>query len=110
MKSPFGKTCPCPIVETLPDWDLVLQNRAFKPTKLQQEINGMNEDRIKGNWKQFKGKIKQQWGKLTDDEIDTMEGKKDVMVGKIQEKYGLSKDEASRQYDDFVKSNPDLAE
>jgi uncharacterized protein YjbJ (UPF0337 family) len=61
----------------------------------------MNSDTLKGNWKQFKGKIKEKWGKFTDDELDQFEGKKDVIVGKIQEKYGLSRDEAERQYADL---------
>lgn len=61
----------------------------------------MNEDRIKGNWKQLKGKAKTRWGKLTDDELDVAEGRKDEMIGKIQEKYGVSKEEASKQWDDF---------
>jgi len=59
----------------------------------------MNWDRIEGNWKQFKGKAKSQWGKLTDDDLDVLEGKKDQLVGKIQERYGIKKDEAERQVD-----------
>lgn len=58
----------------------------------------MNEDRLKGNWKQFKGKIKEKWGKLTDDELDMLEGKRDQILGKVQERYGLSKEEAEREY------------
>jgi uncharacterized protein YjbJ (UPF0337 family) len=61
----------------------------------------MNEDRMKGGWKQFKGRIKEKWGKLTDDELDVMEGKRDQIIGKIQERYGLAKDEAARQYDEL---------
>lgn len=57
----------------------------------------MNEDRIKGNWKEMKGKIKQRWGKLTDDELDVVEGKRDELAGKIQQRYGIEKDEAHRQ-------------
>ena len=57
----------------------------------------MNWDRIEGNWKQFKGNAKQQWGKLTDDQLDTVAGKRDVLAGKIQEAYGVSKDEAHKQ-------------
>ena len=53
----------------------------------------MNEDRSEGMWKQFKGKIKEQWGKLTDDEIDEAEGKWDQLSGKIQERYGRSRDD-----------------
>lgn len=64
----------------------------------------MNWDQIKGNWNQFKGKAKQQWGDLTDDELDKAEGRRDVLVGKIQEKYGITKQEAERQVDDWARS------
>jgi uncharacterized protein YjbJ (UPF0337 family) len=57
----------------------------------------MNWDRVEGNWKQFKGKVKQQWGKLTDDELDVISGKRDELAGRIQEAYGVSKDEAEKQ-------------
>jgi uncharacterized protein YjbJ (UPF0337 family) len=63
----------------------------------------MNPDVIKGNWKQVKGKIKEQWGKLTDDDLDVIEGKRDQLIGKIQERYGLSKDEAKKQVDNFYR-------
>jgi uncharacterized protein YjbJ (UPF0337 family) len=57
----------------------------------------MNWDRIEGNWKQLKGNVKQQWGKLTDDQLDVIAGKRDKLAGKIQESYGISKDEAEKQ-------------
>jgi uncharacterized protein YjbJ (UPF0337 family) len=57
----------------------------------------MNWDRIAGNWKQFTGKAKVQWGKLTDNDWTQIEGKRDQLVGKIQERYGIAKDEAERQ-------------
>jgi len=57
----------------------------------------MNWDRIEGNWNQYKGSAKQQWGKLTDDQLNVASGKRDVLVGKIQEAYGISKDEAEKQ-------------
>jgi uncharacterized protein YjbJ (UPF0337 family) len=59
--------------------------------------SNMNWDRIEGNWKQFKGNVKQQWGKLTDDHLDVIAGKRDKLAGKIQETYGISKDEAEKQ-------------
>ena len=65
----------------------------------------MDKDTIKGNFKQLKGKIKQQWGKLTDDEIDQMEGNAEILSGKLQERYGLEKEEAERQAREFRKSN-----
>lgn len=57
----------------------------------------MNWDRIEGNWKQFKGNALQQWGKLTDDRLDAIAGKRDLLLGKIQETYGISKDETEKQ-------------
>jgi uncharacterized protein YjbJ (UPF0337 family) len=57
----------------------------------------MNWDRIEGNWKQFKGNAKEQWGKLTDDQLDVIAGKRANLLGKIQETYGISKDETEKQ-------------
>ncbi len=57
----------------------------------------MNWDVIEGNWKQIKGHVKQQWGKLTDDQLDMVSGKRDQLIGKIQECYGIARDEAERQ-------------
>jgi uncharacterized protein YjbJ (UPF0337 family) len=72
---------------------------------MQQEIweFAMNWDRIQGNWKQFKGQAKEQWGKLTDDDLDVAAGKRDQLAGKIQERYGIAKDEAERQIDAWTK-------
>ena len=61
----------------------------------------MNWDRIEGNWKQFKGNVKTQWGKLTDDDLDVIAGRRDRLAGKIQETYGIAKDEAERQLTDW---------
>jgi uncharacterized protein YjbJ (UPF0337 family) len=57
----------------------------------------MNWDRIEGNWKQVKGKMTEQWGKLTDDDLDVVAGRRDQLAGKIQERYGIAKDEAEKQ-------------
>lgn len=57
----------------------------------------MNSDILEGNWKQLKGKIREQWGKLTDDDLDVIEGMRDQITGKIQEKYGVTKQEAEKQ-------------
>jgi len=57
----------------------------------------MNWDRIEGNWKQVKGKVKAQWGKLTDDDLDVIAGRRDQLSGVIQERYGVAKDEAEKQ-------------
>ena len=61
----------------------------------------MNKDIFKGNWKQFKGKAKKNWGKLTDDDLDVVEGNADILAGKIQERYGISRDEAKKQVDEY---------
>jgi len=74
--------------------------RGIKPASKKGELE-MNWDQIEGNWKQFRGKAKEQWGKLTDDEIDVMAGKRDQLIGKVQERYGLAKEEAERQVDDW---------
>ena len=64
----------------------------------------MNWDQIEGNWKQVKGKVKEKWGKLTDDELDVLAGKRDQLVGKIQERYGIAKTEAEGQVEEFRKA------
>jgi uncharacterized protein YjbJ (UPF0337 family) len=66
----------------------------------------MNSDKIEGNWKQVKGKIKEQWGKLTDDDIDVIAGKRDQLLGRIQERHGIAKDEADKQVREFESRNP----
>lgn len=65
----------------------------------------MNKDITAGTFKQLKGKIKQQWGKLTDDEIDQMEGNAEIMAGKLQERYGMGKEDAEREARDFRSRN-----
>ena len=65
----------------------------------------MNTDRAEGQWKQMKGTIKEKWGKLTDDDLTTIEGNKDQLVGRIQERYGIAKDEAQRQVDEWNRVN-----
>ena len=62
----------------------------------------MNWDQIEGKWKQFKGEFKQQWGKLTDDELDRAAGKRDELEGLIQERYGIAREEAKKQVDDWM--------
>ena len=67
----------------------------------------MNWDRIEGGWKQAKGKVKEQWGKLTDDDLDRIGGKRDQLLGSIQSSYGIGKDEAEKQLADW-ESRQDL--
>ncbi len=64
----------------------------------------MNWDQIKGNWKQITGRVKQKWGKLTDDDLTLIGGKRDELVGKLQERYGYQKDRAEKELDDFTRS------
>ena len=61
----------------------------------------MNEDRMKGNWKQLKGKVKEKWGELTDDDLTRIDGQREQLVGTLQEKYGLAKEEAAKQVEEF---------
>jgi uncharacterized protein YjbJ (UPF0337 family) len=64
----------------------------------------MNWDQIKGNWKHFKGKAKEKWGKLTDDDLDIIGGKKDQLAGKLQERYGYEKAQAEKELNEFTDS------
>lgn len=61
----------------------------------------MNWDQIKGNWNQVRGKAQQQWGKLTNDDLDVIQGKQTEFVGRLQERYGYSKEQASKEIDDW---------
>ena len=65
----------------------------------------MNKDEIGGNWKQLKGKAKEKWGKLTDDDMTVIEGKRDQLVGKIQERYGYAKEQAEKEVTDWERKN-----
>lgn len=61
----------------------------------------MNTDTIAGNWKQLKGKAREQWGKLTDDDLDQINGRREQLVGKVQEAYGKTRDQAEREVKEF---------
>ena len=77
------------------------RNRPGDAVATDKEESGMNWDQIKGNWQQLKGSAREQWGKLTDDEVEQVAGSRDKLVGLIQEKYGVAKDEAERQADEW---------
>jgi uncharacterized protein YjbJ (UPF0337 family) len=62
----------------------------------------MNWDRIEGNWKEFKGKAKTQWGKLTDDDLNVIAGKRDQLEGRLQKHYGYAKDQAEKEIDNWL--------
>ena len=63
----------------------------------------MNWDEVQGNWKQLKGAVREKWGDLTDDDLDRIAGKRDQFVGRLQERYGMTREEAERNVDEFVR-------
>ncbi len=63
----------------------------------------MNWNTVQGNWKQFKGTVKEKWGDLTDDQLDQINGKREILVGQIQEKYGIEQEEAEKQVKEWEK-------
>jgi uncharacterized protein YjbJ (UPF0337 family) len=63
----------------------------------------MNWDQIEGKWKEYRGRFREKWGKLTDDDWDVIAGKRDQLVGRIQQRYGLEREQAQREVDDFVR-------
>lgn len=79
----------------------------FRQAGSEQKELDMNWDIVKGNWKQVRGQVQAQWGKLTDDHLDVIAGKRDELLGKIQESYGITKDEAEQQIKDFEARNKD---
>jgi len=64
----------------------------------------MNQDQLQGKWKQLRGSVKQQWGKLTDDDLNVIAGKRDMLIGKLQERYGYAREEAQRRADEWLKT------
>jgi len=66
-----------------------------------EEFTAMDWNRVEGNWKQVKGKVKEKWGKLTDDDLDVVAGNRDQLEGKIQERYGIAKDQVRKDIDDW---------
>lgn len=66
----------------------------------------MNQDRIQGRWKQLKGKVKEQWGRLTEDDLDVIAGRRDQLLGRIQQRHGLAREEADRQVSDWERRSP----
>ena len=66
----------------------------------------MNEDTLKGQWMQLKGRARERWGKLTDDDLDQAQGVIEQLVGRIQERYGIARDQAKREVDAWLKEEP----
>lgn len=69
----------------------------------------MNWDIVQGNWTQWKGRLKEKWGDLTDDDLQMLDGKKDQLAGKLQERYGMAREDAEKQLDDWADSYKDTA-
>ena len=67
----------------------------------------MDWNRVEGNWKQLRGRAKQQWGKLTDDDLTTVAGRREELAGKVQERYGIARDAARKQVDEWVRNADD---
>ena len=66
----------------------------------------MNWQRVEGNWKQFSGQVKEKWGKLTDDDLTVINGKQEQLVGRIQERYGIAKEEAEKEVSSWAQKLP----
>jgi uncharacterized protein YjbJ (UPF0337 family) len=64
----------------------------------------MNWDSVEGKWKEMTGKVRSKWAKLTDDDVENIAGKKDVMIGRLQQRYGIKKDEAEKELDGWLSS------
>lgn len=69
----------------------------------------MNWEIMKGNWNQWKGRVKEAWGDLTDDDLDRIEGERDQLVGRLQERYGWAKEDAEREIDNWYRRHKDAA-
>lgn len=69
----------------------------------------MNWDQIEGKWKQYRGRFREKWGKLTDDDWHVVGGKKDQLIGRIQERYGMAREQAQREVDEFMRTMPEEA-
>jgi uncharacterized protein YjbJ (UPF0337 family) len=73
------------------------------PSQLKRRMM-MDWNRVEGNWKQFKGAAKEKWGKLTDDDLDVIEGRREQLEGKLQQRYGFAKDQIHKDVDDWFKT------
>jgi uncharacterized protein YjbJ (UPF0337 family) len=69
----------------------------------------MNWDQVEGKWKQLRGSAKQQWGKLTDDDLEQIAGMRDKLVGRLQERYGIAREDAQKKADEWIKVQSDAA-
>jgi uncharacterized protein YjbJ (UPF0337 family) len=82
------------------------QRAAFAMAARHPKTEGpMNTDVLQGKWTQLKGNVRKQWGKLTDDDVDKIQGDAEILMGRIQERYGRSRDEAKREVDNWLQSS-----
>jgi uncharacterized protein YjbJ (UPF0337 family) len=70
----------------------------------------VNSDQLQGKWKQVKGSVKERWGKLTDDDVNVIDGQRDQLVGRVQERYGIAKEQAQKQVDEWLGSHSEEPE
>jgi uncharacterized protein YjbJ (UPF0337 family) len=75
----------------------------YKTISTQEEM-AMDWNRVEGNWKQFKGAAKEKWGKLTDDDLNVIEGRREQLEGKLQQRYGFAKDQIHKDVDDWFRT------
>jgi uncharacterized protein YjbJ (UPF0337 family) len=81
-----------------------LPSRVREPAKQANLEDQMNWEQVEGKWKQYSGKAKEKWGKLTDDDLQQIAGRRDQLIGKIQERYGIAKEQAESQINEFSRS------
>lgn len=82
-----------------------LKRAGAPPAQKSTKGANMNSDQIAGQWKQAKGKLKEQWGKLTDDDLKAIEGNRDQLVGRIQERYGITREAAQKQVEEWKRTH-----
>src|SRR5580765_8253484 len=83
-------------------WTVTLDGSV--PCRGSRSEKPMNWDQVEGKWKQLKGDVRKQWGKLTDDDLEYMAGSRDKFVGRLQERYGVAREEAQKQADEWLKA------
>jgi uncharacterized protein YjbJ (UPF0337 family) len=84
--------------------------RKWESINSNREIQPLNWDELEGRWEQYKGQIRERWGKLTDDDIHVIAGKRDQLIGRLQERYGIARAEASEEVEAFLKALTDTPE
>jgi uncharacterized protein YjbJ (UPF0337 family) len=95
----FGEGCSAALRNNSGNGGLARHLQSF-----QTEEPTMNWDRVEGNWKEFKGKAQTKWGKLTNDDLDVVEGKRQELAGRLQQRYGYAKDQAEKEIDTWLKN------